>query len=284
MTKILLNDTTFIIPIRLESQDRARNLDLSLRYITRHFDTNIIIGSDVFDSKVLNIIENIKKETKTTSPITYVCLKTKNSNAFHRTYLLNSMLAMCKTKITVNYDCDVVLPVESYQKASKMILEEDFDLVYPFGNTQNSQKRVTLPNEKLAKEFIDTDFSLEFLEHLSFDWPAAYGFCQFFKTKSYKNGGGESEAFVAYGPEDVERFERWTKLGYKVGRIDDLVFHFEHSRTPDSSPANIFMKKNESLLEEVRSLNPQEFLSYSQKLSFEQFSARAEEIIYLKNL
>lgn len=278
-----LENTTFIIPLRVESADRLRNIELCLKYLTRWFDSEIIIGSDEHQPVVEAVIKNVKDSNKEiTNKITYVCFETKVSDAFHRTYLLNSMLNMVETPVTVNYDCDVVLPIQSYLTAEKMIIEENYDLVYPFGNTQTSQKRVEIGNQ--VEKFIQLDYNLDFIEDLSFDWPAAYGFCQFFNTISYKNNGGESESFIAYGPEDVERYERWFRLDKKIGRIDDLVFHFEHSRTPNSSPANSYMKKNEEILEIIRKMNDNEFSHYVELLFVDQIKTRIEYPFYLKTL
>lgn len=260
----MLEDVTFIIPLKIESPDRERNVKLCLNYLTYFFDSNIIIALDKEDSNFFDYLKNFKLNNKIKNKISCFVFQTGSTNSFHRTSLLNSMLKHVETPIVVNYDCDVVLPISSYIEATKLIKEEGYDLVYPFGNKQDSQRRVEIGN--LKDTFIQTGFSLEFLETLSFDWPAAYGFCQVFKTKSYKDGGGENEEFIAYGPEDVERFERWTRMNQKVGRIDDLVYHFEHSRTPDSSPLNVYMKQNEILLEKIRKLDNKQFNEYIESL------------------
>ena len=43
MTKLDLKDVTFTIPVRIESEDRKRNLKTVIQYMVHHLDTNIII-------------------------------------------------------------------------------------------------------------------------------------------------------------------------------------------------------------------------------------------------
>ena len=38
-----LSDVTFIVPLRIESQDRMRNIITSMIYLLRNFKTNVII-------------------------------------------------------------------------------------------------------------------------------------------------------------------------------------------------------------------------------------------------
>ena len=54
-----LTKTTFIIPLRIETADRMRNIITILIYLTRNFDTKIIVKevdeSSVYEREVLPI-------------------------------------------------------------------------------------------------------------------------------------------------------------------------------------------------------------------------------------
>jgi hypothetical protein len=41
------------------------------------------------------------------------------------------MVAEAKTEIVVNYDCDVLLPLDSYHEAYQSILHHTHDVIYP---------------------------------------------------------------------------------------------------------------------------------------------------------
>ena len=65
-------------------------------------------------------------------------------------------------------------------------------------------------------------------------YDAQFGHVQFFDRDSYIKGGMENENFRGSSPEDKERFYRFKKLGYDVCRLDDYVYHLEHSRGRNS--------------------------------------------------
>lgn len=255
-----LKNTTFIIPVRIESQDRYRNLHLSLLYLTTHLDTNII----VCESDVTRLVPDVLEQIPNNSQIKYLHHFT-NDKLFHRTKLLNEMLVESKTDIVVNYDCDVVLPLNSYIKAVELCAVE-YDLMYPFSFGDNAQCKVALDQQSI--ENFKNNFDLEALPGVM--GRAEYGFCQFFKRQSYIDGFMENENFMAYGPEDYERAYRWHKLGYKVGRINGMVYHFEHSRTPNSSTDNPFMKTNDNLFDKLKAMGREETEEYYQTQQYYQ--------------
>jgi hypothetical protein len=64
--KIDLTKATFIIPIRIESQDRLRNVITTTAFLLENFDTNIIIkevdSESVFSRDALPILNDILDE------------------------------------------------------------------------------------------------------------------------------------------------------------------------------------------------------------------------------
>lgn len=254
-----LSDVTFIIPVRIESEDRYRNLFLSCSYLLLKTNAKIIIKESGPTEIVNNVLEDVRRLFYfDNTRVVHVFEKTENP-AFERTRLLNEMLMQSTTPIVVNYDCDVILPVSSYHTAAEMC-RNDYDLVYPYRFGDNAQLRVVFLEMSQVSKFIKEDFSISALT--GFDWRAEYGFCQFFKRESYINGFMENENFVAYAPEDSERFYRWNKLGYKIGRVDDRVYHLEHSRTNNSSGQNPYMVQNESLFERIKKMTTEELIDY----------------------
>ena len=181
---------------------------------------------------------------------------------FHRTRLLNDMVMMTKTPVVVNYDCDILLPLESYQKCEEMILDGECDMVYPYGDG-NWQYQI-FTDDDLVSRFINNDYDLNILREQSRVYDAKYGFCQFYSTEKYIEGGLENENFIAYGYEDNERYHRFNKLGYKVGRYDGNVYHMEHERTPNSWFTNPYIENNKNLYEMILKFDTQELSDYYQ--------------------
>src|SRR3990167_2895320 len=136
-----LKDTTFIIPIRVESADRTWNIQYTIGYLCRNLETNIFIWES---SKTSHVAEILKRIRPFKTKITHWFEKTDDPT-FHRTRLLNEMLWEVKTPVVVNYDCDIILQPSSYSKARNAVLAGG-DLVYPyfFGKSQRKIYRHTM--------------------------------------------------------------------------------------------------------------------------------------------
>lgn len=255
---INLENTTFIIPVYIESQDRLNNSFIVLGYLNKWFKTNIIIHELVDVHTNLNFLNQFKNLN-----IKHI-IENRNGNNYHRTRQLNEMLNLVETDVVSNYDIDVILPIESYKEACRKIFTGESDVVYPYGNGQY-QKRVfqSYDKNKFIGTFDISDISKDFDIYGSFA-----GHCFFIDTRIYKKVGGENENFVAYGPEDFERYERFEKLGLKIDRIDDFIYHFEHSRTEFSSTSNPHFSRNESLISSLRKLSPTELKNYYENVEY----------------
>ena len=259
-----LKNCTFIIPIRIESEDRMRNVVTVLAYLLKNFDTKVILKEvdveSVFEDQVLPQIEDFLGDN--INNLTHVFEKSDDP-VFYRMKILNEMIDMSDTKVIANYDCDVLFKKETYVESVKMIMD-GFDLVYPYG-FGNYQKQVFIDDDGVS-EFINEDFDFEVLDKKSRMYDAQYGHVQFVNRKSYILAGMENENFRGSSPEDKERFYRFDKMGYSVGRIDDIVYHLEHSRGanswPNSVQGNPYMKQNFDEWEKIQKMTGHQLRSY----------------------
>lgn len=252
---IPLQDCTFIIPVRIESEDRRNNFIAVYDYLSRNFETNIIIYECSTEQKVLELIRD---------DVTYIYQNIPDES-FHRTRYLNRMLALSDTTVTVNYDADVILPIESYLMAYKKITRQNHDLVYPFAMGKFQKKVGTSGREKLLNQ--SSVVELTFQDYS--DCVAEYGHCQFFKTSSYKKYGWENENFISYGPEDRERYERFKKFNTTVTHLDKgFVYHIEHSRGSDSSDKNPYFKSNNDLYKKLGDMNQDQLNTYYKDVEY----------------
>lgn len=248
-----LLDLTFIIPIYIDSEDRVNNINSTLGYINANFTTNVIVyelsNGDFLDfGKYKNL--NIRH------------VKEKFIGEFHRTKYLNIMLSMVETPVVSNYDIDVVLPISSYIDSVNIIKSNRFDAVYPYGFGL-FQKKVPLDFDR---SLFDKSFDLNLINQFTVDG-SAYGHCIFLNTDGYKKFGGENEEFISYGPEDYERFNRFSKFGM-VYRIEDFVYHFEHSRTEFSTMSNPHFAKNNEIFNNLKDMSGIELLHYYSNLGY----------------
>ena len=266
MTKHNLTDTTFIIPVKIESDDRLRNAITVCCFLLSKFDTNILIkevnSEPVFENEAL---PQIKEFIGDISNISYYFEKESDNSFFHKTRYFNELLSKCNTDVVSAYDIDVLLPISTYLKSEKMCKGE-YDLVYPFGfGTQENQvkwQKKVFASDELVSDFLNQNFDFSIFENHSQKDRAQWGHAQFFKRTSYIEGGMENENFKAWGPEDEEKHYRFPKLGYNIGRIIDWVYHLEHSRGDDSERTNIYFHDNLKLMEDIRSLSEEELKNY----------------------
>jgi len=258
--KIDLSEATFIIPIRIESDDRLRNVITSVCFLLSNFDTNIIIhevdSSSVFSERALPQIQEFCGDTPGLRHI----FEQSNSPTFHRQRVLNDMLMETTTKVVVNYDCDILLPPSVYYDAYNQILNDESDLVYPYGDGEYQVQ--VFADDDIVTQFLVNDFNFEFLLKKAKKYDAKYGFCQFFNRNVYIEGGMENENFVAYAPEDVERYFRFKTLGYRVNRIYSMVYHLEHARSHNSWFNNPHMQGNNAEWEKIQSMNADTLKEY----------------------
>lgn len=229
INKSNLLDVTFIIPVRISHVDRLNNLEFLINYLTNNFNTNIIVyEADTTIKITKNILDKVTHMFEYTS-----------DNIFHRTKYLNNMLKKVTTKYVVNQDCDVFLPLNVYTDAVNL-LNNGVDVVYPYNGEFVNFNRNEL--DDVCKTFNPKD------SQTTLD---SYGGMIFFNTEVYKNGGGEDERFYGWGFEDRERVSRFRKLGYRVERMSNRLYHIDHHRDINSGSDHPNFKKNENIAHQM---------------------------------
>ena len=279
--KIDLKNVDFIVPLRIDTGDRLRNVILSTSYLLHHFDCTVTIkevdSERRFETYALPVI---KRLVDTTNLNFIFEEETRTDDAFHRTKVLNDMIMSSKCDIVVNYDTDLVLPLDTYTKAVEM-LQGEYDVVYPYRYGNHGERKVNLGFtietqddmdnfekdefvSRFIKEYDSTCFDDRFFYYPSNQgegW-AEYGMVQFFNRKVYMDGYLENEGFIAYAPEDIERHHRWQTLGYNIGRVDNHAYHLEHQRTQNSWFHNPHMQNNNALWEYLKTLSKEQLIEY----------------------
>ena len=272
-----LDKTTFIIPLRIETDDRMRNIITTLIYLTRNFNTKVIVKEvdkeSVYEREVLPLLEQALEPDMLAS--IHHIFEQSDEFTFHRTKILNDMLWMVDTPVVANYDSDILLPLETYINATNMISKgwvhpdaegsKPVKVIYPYGYGNYQWQCHVGDNE--VTNFINSGFNFEYFNGHMRQWDAKYGFCQFFDTEEYKRLGGENENFIAYGYEDDERHMRFNLLS-SVGRIHEYVYHLEHGRTKNSWFNNPYCEDNKKLWETLKVKGKKSLLKYYQEIDY----------------
>ena len=110
-------DLTFLIPVKLESQDRVRNLTTVITYLASNYDAKIIVKECDTEPRFETLVG-----TQFTDRIDYSFEK-QTQPFFHKTKLLNDMIEMATTEVVANYDTDVVLPISSVNLSLSLIAD-----------------------------------------------------------------------------------------------------------------------------------------------------------------
>ena len=238
--KIDLTDTTFMIPLQYDHKDRIENINLNFRLLCMNFECEILIGENISD-RFTHLTPNYFK-------FNYV--------GFHRTRILNHLASKSKTPIIVNWDADVFsAPLQIYQAVE--MIRNGSDVVYPYDGTFQKAPR------KPCYSILEKTNDLASISKINCNTtPGSFGGAVFFKKESYFEAGGENENFISWGPEDGERYIRFTKLGYKVERVKGSIYHMEHYRGPNSSHKNPYKAKNKREYELIASISKEELKEY----------------------
>ena len=267
-----LKDCTFIIPIRIESNDRLRNIITVLCYLNSAFDTNIIVKEVDTDSKFdKQALPQITEYCGDVSNINYI-FEQSDDPLFLREKILNEMLILTKTKVIVNYDCDMILPIDTYLESYRRIMEDKSDMIYPYGEGRGYLSKVNTTDTLVSDFLNDDDYDLSILKRSSVPDNAGYGWIQFLSRDVYFEGGMENENFMGSAPDDYERHHRFKTLGYRVHRINSEVFHLEHARGMNSYPQSMsqhpYWQHNWDLWWYLEKCNKEQLLEYYSKQEY----------------
>ncbi len=219
-----LLDLTFLIPIRLDTIIRLENMLLSVKYIQRHFETNILLlEADRYNNGVIEKMLNRK--------INY-CFVEDHDPVFYRTKYLNRMTEMTITPYITIWDSDVIIPKEQIMYSIERLRTNEVDMIYPFDghfyDISEPIRNLYLKNQSLKM------LSSQILKmHLIYGNKAVGGAFMVNK-QAYIESGKENENFYGWGPEDGERFWRWKNLGMRVELTPGNLYHLSHPRGMNS--------------------------------------------------
>ena len=267
---------SFLMPCRIESPDRLRNVISSVGYLAKNFpDCKIIIQEvdkqSVFREKVIPHLTNLFG--KYPENISHRFEESKEA-FFHKTRILNDLLLAADTDIVFNYDVDVVYPLSSYSTAYNMITKNGYDAVYTFGC--GIYQWAVQYNDVVFRDFLKSGLDTSVLDSNSRLSPSVMGWGQMIKRQVQIDAGLWNENFISWGAEDCEFHYRIPALGYKVGRINDFVYHLDHSRTFNSHYNNPKFMDNHNLWQAIRTWDKETLVKYYSQQDY--LKARREQL------
>ncbi|GAB3967323.1 hypothetical protein GCM10028806_09470 [Spirosoma terrae] len=217
-----LSDVTFIIPVFIDSESRLINLYTVVSYLSKYFNSNIILIESGAESRI---------NVSFLNDSCHYIFHENPDPLFHRTHAINTAVKLCLTPIVGVFDCDVVLSIDQILESVSFIRSNQYDLVYPYdGEFIN----VDSLYKNMFSKILDIKLLIDNRDKFWTLTKRSYGGAFFISKKLYSKAGLENENFRSWGPEDLERKKRMLILGYRLKRIDGPIFHLIHDRKDNS--------------------------------------------------
>jgi len=249
---------TFLIPTRIETEDRLRNIISSVSYLLKHIPAKVIVkevsNHPTFQFRAL---PEIRKYANVDN-LTFL-YEQNNESLFCKSKVLNDLIAAADTKVVANYDADCILPISSYHQAYSAINDEKADVVYPYGCGIYQWKAEY--NIQICEEFVN-QLDISILDKNKTLSNSTIGWAQFINRQKYIDCYMMNENFVSWGCEDDEFYFRMSTLGNRIARIDNYVYHLEHSRTHNSWFSNPNFNNNWQLWNTIKTFDKSQLIQY----------------------
>lgn len=215
-----LTDVSFLLPVRIDSSERYKNLLLLLRYLNQYIDTQIYI---------LEADSSPKISARLLKPEVHYYFVADSREKFHRTYYINQLAWKTQSPYICICDADVIVSVSQLEETVRL-LRNGYTYVLPY----DGSLVVTGEQEKAAfLEALDPDvFNVKVV------WEHVCGGAIFLNRKDFIQAGMSNEHITSWGPDDAEQKKRMEILGYSMARVAGPLFHLWHPRGINSSFEN----------------------------------------------
>lgn len=222
-----MRELHIIIPVRIDSAERFRNLELVLHSLYSMEIPVTVLEADKqsYCSALLSTFHYQYKYIEDTNEI------------FHRTRYLNQLLRMCSTPVVGVWDSDIIVSLSQIEQSLSAILEQGYVMSSPYNGEFRfltaQQSKSYAANREYT--FLQSCFSPD----IPFRKRASWGGAFLVNRESYLHCGGENEHFYGWGPEDVERVHRLEILGHPAHRVESApLYHLWHPRGANSSASD----------------------------------------------
>ena len=226
------NILSFVIPVRIDSQERLRNLTAVVSWLERTHCAIYILEAD--------IKQHIPQELYKSNSVCYTFIKDENP-CYHRTKYINSLLSMISTELVAVWDADIITPLENIVSAVNQNRQYGETITYPYAG-----KCIWL-SAKESEEFCKSG-DITTIENTQSSPIIGRPFCGgafIVNAERYLSICGENQKFTGWGPEDAERLRRCRILGHKANWIcTGMAYHLAHPINTNSRYFNQEMADN----------------------------------------
>jgi len=237
-----LKDLTFLIPVKIDSDDRLSNLDIIVSYLQENFNSEIIVCEQDTEPKLKDRY-NCK----------YIYIPMGQN--FNKSKSINTAAKAASTPVIAVYDADTLLTVNQITKSTKIILDNQADVIYPYdGRFYDVPKNY----HQAIKE--NKDLSIINLDDCKLFNKGSVGGAVFYNKEIFLKFGGANQKFEGWGYEDNELFVRFTKVGARVARVTKPLLHLTHERVKPAFYNPLLEEKNRLVMELINYMSPAQIL------------------------
>jgi glycosyltransferase involved in cell wall biosynthesis len=252
-----MKEVTFIIPIRVDSDDRIQNFNAVLAYLDRFFrESEIIVIEDDKEKRIGAQLEQYPG-------LKYIHIE--NPDRFSKSRAVNAGLLQTTGKYTIIHDADVLVHPAAIKKCIR-IMERGFKHVMVPYNSVVINIAGASKNELIRT----LDISAIGYVHRGIEKPVnnehSYAIhaagISIVNTVILRSFGGFNKKMISYGYEDVEIYTRLRKMGFyhfMTGGYN--LLHLDHHRGTDSKINELYLE-NRKEFEKVKKMSFSTLLKY----------------------
>lgn len=247
---------TIVIPFRIDSTERARNLSLLLDDLANTCINIFLLEADCEQRYHVNLSNGYVK---------YIFVK-DDLPFFYKTRYLNSLVGMCQTPVVALWDTDVIISHYQLYDAVQSIISGICDLNIPYNGEVRvlSSEQTTVYEHNKCYEFLEKRTNVFKIMNRR---PVCGGVV-LVNRLIYGRVGGQNESFHGWGPEDAEFIRRFEILGYKVRwESSGPAFHLWHPSARLTGGADKLWNNREEFIK-VCCMDMEELYDYVQSWDF----------------
>jgi len=266
--RITLPRTAICIPVRIDSTERLRNLQVSMRYLFDHLNMTIFLGEYDTDPKLKEFVASWNLPTDGQQKLRYYFWKAEN-DVFLPCWTRNTLAQYAEElgfQTLVFWDTDIIIHHRCIQAAVLNLQDEDSTViaVYPFGTFFYLEEEYTRDLLKTAPS--STAIMQQLMKLMAVNKNYALrcflvrGGCVVFDAAAFRRIGMYNANMISFAPEDEELSVRMSKLGYHFGLVmTGCLYHLYHPRGHNSSETlNPYFGQNLRIYNKIVSMTPAE--------------------------
>lgn len=221
-------DITFLVPVRIDSEERKLNLISVIKFLSINFSSNI----HVLEADSVQRFDPVEID----ADYSYHFIS-DNDEIYYKAHYVNILLNIAETKFAAVWDSDVIAYPEMVINGTWRLKKNESFLIMPYDGRVFSI-------DPLMSSVFRQRMGINILKENIALFQLAYGYhstggAYFIEREKYLAYGGENENFYGWGPEDMERVKRMEVLGLNVHyEKGGGLFHLWHPRRHNSRFAN----------------------------------------------